>query len=59
MSDEADEKISTSFAAQMHFFYRYYGITFFIFSQVGMALYVVARMSNDYILGEWAYKPDK
>jgi ABC-type proline/glycine betaine transport system ATPase subunit len=51
MSDEADEKISTSLALQLRFFVKYYGVLWIICSQLGMAFFVACRLANDFILG--------
>merc|ERR1711871_1334448 len=58
MSKEEDEKVIAGFLPQMNFFLKYYGLIWFICSQLGMAFFVACRLTNDYILGEWAYKPE-
>lgn len=55
MSNESEEKVSVSLWSQMKFFRKYYGIIWFICSQLGMAFFIIARIANDYIMGHWAY----
>lgn len=58
MSKEEDEKVDASFGPQVRFFYDYYGLFWMFLMQLGMAFFIACRLANDYILGEWAYKPE-
>lgn len=55
---EDDEKIETTFSDQVKFFCRYYGLTWFLVSQLGMAYFAVMRSLNDICIATWTENPD-
>ena len=57
-TDENEEDVDVAFSTVFRFFKRYYGCSWLITSQLGMLYFTLARIANDYILGDWAEKPE-
>jgi hypothetical protein len=55
MTDENEEKIQISFITYKKWFGRYYGISFFIVSQLTMFFFTFSRITSDYVIGYWAH----
>jgi ABC-type multidrug transport system fused ATPase/permease subunit len=55
ITDENEEKIAISFSTYKQWFGKYYGFSFILLTNCSMFLFTFSRITNDYILGVWAY----
>lgn len=59
-SNEQDEKVVVTFSSYYQYFFRFFGGTiFFLISISCMVMFILAKMGADYIVGDWAEKPDQ
>lgn len=60
MTDEQDEKISVTFRSYYDYYKNYYGgMKFLSLSLLTMSLFLVSKMSADYLIGHWALQKDQ
>ena len=54
MTDENDEDIAVGIGIYWKLYYKYYGMSFIISSNLVMCAFVCSRLCNDYLVGNWA-----